>query len=112
MSDAGREPYGWCPLSETAQRMATVLEFQQRAHDRWWRFLPGRHASDDAREREAVRRLRCIVTEVAARVLAVTVPGILSTRDAVAHLGREPVATETWRIVADPSAAWSAERFG
>ncbi|WP_396288263.1 hypothetical protein [Curtobacterium sp. KT1] len=52
------------------------------------------------------------MTEVAARVLAVTVPGILSTRDAVAYLGREPVATETWRIVADPSAAWSAERFG
>lgn len=102
MSDLHREPYAWCPLSESARRLATVLEFQQRGHDRWVWFLPGHHPSDEAREREAVRRLRLIVTAAAGRTLAVAVPGILSTHDAVAYLARDPVTAEAWRIATDP----------
>lgn len=105
MSERRREPYGWCPLTETARRMATVLEYQQRTHDRWLRFLPGHHPTDEAREREAVRRLRVVVTDAAARTLAVTVPGILSTHDAVGYLDRQPVTAEAWRIVTAPQTA-------
>jgi hypothetical protein len=85
--------------------MATVLEYQQRTHDRWLRFLPGHHPTDEAREREAVRRLRVVVTDAAARTLAVTVPGILSTHDAVGYLDRQPVTAEAWRIVTAPQTA-------